>query len=111
MEHHQPEEENGGGGGDGGCGTTALRADDDHASLLVMEAQNLLVRNALTDMSVCVIEDRTMYTIRYRTVNKKDALMSLPDQRVWNLIYPPTSFPHSLKQMSPNRARSLQFLP
>ena len=60
------EEENGecGGGGGGGGGTTALRADD-HASLFVLEAQNLLVRNAMTDMSVCVIEDRTMYTIRY----------------------------------------------
>ena len=56
------EEENGECGGGGGI--TALRADD-HASLFVLEAQNLLVRNAMTDMSVCVIEDRTMYTIRY----------------------------------------------
>ena len=58
------EEENGECGGGGGGGTTALRADD-HASLFVLEAQNLQVRNAMTDMSVCVIEDRTMYTIRY----------------------------------------------
>ena len=44
-------------------GTAALRAEG-HAGWLASEAQNLLVRNAMTDMSVCVIEGRTMYTIR-----------------------------------------------
>ena len=61
MEHRQPEQ-NGG----RGCGTAACRLDD-RATWFVREAQNLLVRNAMTDMSVCVIEDRTMYTIRYHT--------------------------------------------
>ena len=65
MEHRLPEDDgHGGGGGGGGGETTALRADD-HANLLVLEAQSLLVRNSMTDMSVCVIADRTMYTIRY----------------------------------------------
>ena len=56
MEHRQPEQ-NG----------TAAWGLDDRATWFVQEAQNLLVRNAMTDMSVCVIEDRTMYTIRYHT--------------------------------------------
>ena len=60
MEHRQPEQN----GGRGGCGTAAWGLDD-RATWFVREAQNLLVRNAMTDMSVCVIEDRTMYTIRY----------------------------------------------
>ena len=60
MEHRQPEQN----GGRGGCGTAAWGLDD-RATWFVQEAQNLLVRNAMTDMSVCVIEDRTMYTIRY----------------------------------------------
>ena len=60
MQHRQPEQN----GGRGGCGTAAWGLDD-RATWFVREAQNLLVRNAMTDMSVCVIEDRTMYTIRY----------------------------------------------
>ena len=57
MEYRQQEES-----GEFG-GTTTLRADH-HASWFVLEAQNLLLRNAMTDMSVCVIKGRTMYTIR-----------------------------------------------
>ena len=79
MEHRQPEQN----GGRGGCGTAAWGLDD-RATWFVQEAQNLLVRNAMTDMSVCVIEDRTMYTIRYHISGRF---------QVGQLIFPPNTFP------------------
>ena len=80
MEHRQPEQN----GGRGGCGTAPWGLDD-RATWFVQEAQNLLVRNSMTDMSVCVIEDKTMYTIRY---DKYPGYF-----QVWQLIFSTQSSP------------------